>query len=129
MRALFTRRDRFQFEADDALVGIERLRQRAFFPRRSAHHHGQQDAVRILDQSLPLQAETAGQRQPAQLVRVPGGAMAVAVRPISRDVQPAEITDILARLKAIDASRPVVPMPKGPVPTSMKGLRGQMRGR
>jgi len=46
-----------------------------------------------------------------------------------RDAQPAEITDILARLKAIDASRPVVPMPKGPVPTSMKGMRGQMRGR
>jgi hypothetical protein len=48
---------------------------------------------------------------------------------MKRQVQPAEITDILARLKAIDASRPVIPMPKGPVPTSMKGMRGQMRGR
>jgi hypothetical protein len=51
------------------------------------------------------------------------------IQKMKRQVQPAEITDILARLKAIDASRPVVPMPKGPVPTSMKGLRGQMRGR
>ena len=51
------------------------------------------------------------------------------VQKMKRQVQPAEITDILARLKAIDASRPVVPMPKGPVPTSMKGMRGQMRGR
>jgi hypothetical protein len=51
------------------------------------------------------------------------------VQKMKRQVQPAEITDILARLKAIDASRPAVPMPKGPVPTSMKGLRGQMRGR
>jgi hypothetical protein len=51
------------------------------------------------------------------------------VQKMKRQVKPAEITDILARLKAIDASRPVVPMPKGPVPTSMKGLRGQMRGR
>jgi hypothetical protein len=51
------------------------------------------------------------------------------VQKMKRQVQPSEITDILARLKAIDASRPVVPMPKGPVPTSMKGLRGQMRGR
>ncbi len=51
------------------------------------------------------------------------------VQKMKRQVQPAEITDILARLKAIDASRPVVPMPKGPLPTSMKGLRGQMRGR
>ena len=51
------------------------------------------------------------------------------VQKMKRQVQPAEITDILARLKAIDASRPVLPMPKGPVPTSMKGMRGQMRGR
>jgi Domain of unknown function (DUF4191) len=51
------------------------------------------------------------------------------IQKMKRQVQPAEITDILARLKAIDASRPVVPMPKGPVPSSMKGMRGQMRGR
>jgi hypothetical protein len=51
------------------------------------------------------------------------------VQKMKRQVKPAEITDILARLKAIDASRPPVPMPKGPVPTSMKGLRGNMRGR
>jgi hypothetical protein len=51
------------------------------------------------------------------------------VQKMKREVQPAEITDILARLKAIDASRPVVPMPKGPLPTSMKGLRGNLRGR
>jgi hypothetical protein len=51
------------------------------------------------------------------------------IQKMKRQVQPAEITDILGRLKAIDASRPAVPMPKGPVPTSMKGMRGQMRGR
>jgi hypothetical protein len=51
------------------------------------------------------------------------------VQKMKRQVQPSEITDILARLRAIDASRPVVPMPKGPVPTSMKGMRGNFRGR
>jgi hypothetical protein len=51
------------------------------------------------------------------------------VQKLKRQVQPAEITDILARLKAIDASRPPVPMPKGPLPTSMKGMRGNLRGR
>jgi hypothetical protein len=51
------------------------------------------------------------------------------VQKMGRQVKPAEMTDILNRLKAIDAARPVAPMPKGPVPTSMKGLRGQMRGR
>jgi hypothetical protein len=48
---------------------------------------------------------------------------------LKRQVTPAEMTDVLSRLKAIDAARPNIPLPKGPVPTSMKGLRGQMRGR
>jgi len=48
---------------------------------------------------------------------------------LKRQVAPAEMTDLLNRLKAIDAARPNIPLPKGPVPTSMKGLRGQMRGR
>jgi uncharacterized membrane protein YeaQ/YmgE (transglycosylase-associated protein family) len=46
-----------------------------------------------------------------------------------RQVKPAEITDLLNRLKAIDATRGKVPLPKGPVPTSMKGMRGNLRGR
>ena len=36
---------------------------------------------------------------------------------------------MLGRLRAIDANRSNLPIPKGPVPTSMKGMRGQMRGR
>jgi hypothetical protein len=51
------------------------------------------------------------------------------VTKLGRDVKPAEMTDILNRLKAIDAQRGTVPLPKGPVPTSMKGMRGQQRGR
>ncbi|EON23467.1 MULTISPECIES: DUF4191 domain-containing protein [Nocardioides] len=51
------------------------------------------------------------------------------VSKLGRNVKPAEITDILARLRAIDAVRGTVPMPKGPMPTSMKGMRGQQRGR
>ena len=48
---------------------------------------------------------------------------------LGRKVKPAEMTDILNRLKALDAQRSNIPIPKGPVPTSMKGMRGQMRGR
>ena len=48
---------------------------------------------------------------------------------LGRQIQPAEMTEVLSRLKAIDASRQQVPLPKGPVPTSMKGLRGNLRGR
>jgi hypothetical protein len=51
------------------------------------------------------------------------------VQKLGRKVKPAEMTDVLYRLKALDANRPSIPMPKGPVPTSMKGMRGQMRGR
>src|SRR5690349_1749636 len=51
------------------------------------------------------------------------------IQKMKRQVQGAELTDVIARLKAIDASRPAVPMPKGPMPTSMKGMRGNLRGR
>ena len=61
--------------------------------------------------------------------QVPLAKLSRHVQKMKRQVKPADITDILARLRAIDASRPPVPMPKGPVPTSMKGLRGNSRGR
>ena len=51
------------------------------------------------------------------------------VTKLGKDLKPAQMTDVLARLKALDANRSSIPMPKGPVPTSMKGMRGQMRGR
>jgi Domain of unknown function (DUF4191) len=51
------------------------------------------------------------------------------VTKLGKNVKPADLTDVLNRLKALDASRSNIPLPKGPVPTSMKGLRGQMRGR
>lgn len=48
---------------------------------------------------------------------------------MKRAIKPAEMTDILQRLKAVDARRGTMPIPKGPVPTSMKGQRGNLRGR
>lgn len=51
------------------------------------------------------------------------------VRKLGRKVKPAEITDVLARLRALDATRPNIPMPKGPIPTNLKGARQNMRGR
>lgn len=51
------------------------------------------------------------------------------VRKLGRKVKPAQITDVLARLRALDASRPNVPLPKGPMPTNLKGARQNMRGR
>jgi Domain of unknown function (DUF4191) len=51
------------------------------------------------------------------------------VSKLPKALKGAELTDVLGRLRAIDANRSTMPIPKGPVPTSMKGLRGQMRGR
>jgi hypothetical protein len=51
------------------------------------------------------------------------------VTKLGKQLKPAEMTDVLARLKALDATRSNIPLPKGPIPTSMKGARQQMRGR
>jgi len=51
------------------------------------------------------------------------------VSKLGRNIKPAAMTDVLNRLKALDANRSNVPLPKGPVPTSMKGARGNLRGR
>lgn len=46
-----------------------------------------------------------------------------------RAIKPAEMTELLTRLRALTAQRGAMPIPKGPMPTSMKGMRGQQRGR
>jgi hypothetical protein len=51
------------------------------------------------------------------------------VSKMKKTLKPAEMTDVLARLKALDANRSSVPLPKGPMPTSMKGMRSNMKGR
>jgi hypothetical protein len=51
------------------------------------------------------------------------------VTKLGRSIKPAEMTDVLMRLKALDANRSNIPIPKGPVPTSLKGARQNMRGR
>lgn len=61
--------------------------------------------------------------------QVPLAKLVKTVQKLGRQVKPAEMTDILNRLKALDANRSNIPLPKGPVPTSMKGMRQNMRGR
>ncbi|MCL2541314.1 MAG: DUF4191 domain-containing protein [Nocardioidaceae bacterium] len=51
------------------------------------------------------------------------------IQRLGRTVKPAEMTDLLNRLRALDSQRGKAPIPKGPVPTSMKGQRGNLRGR
>jgi hypothetical protein len=51
------------------------------------------------------------------------------VRKMRREIRPADMTEVLQRLKALDAMRPQAPLPRGPMPTSMKGARKLMQGR
>jgi hypothetical protein len=47
---------------------------------------------------------------------------------LPRSLRPADVTDVLQRLRALDAMRPQAPIPKGPVPQSAKAARQMMRG-
>jgi len=61
--------------------------------------------------------------------QVPLAKLTKHVTKLGREIKPAQMTDVLQRIKALDANRSNIPMPKGPVPTSMKGMRGNLRGR
>jgi hypothetical protein len=60
---------------------------------------------------------------------VPVSKLSRHVTKLGRSIKPAEMTDVLQRLKALDANRSNIPIPKGPMPTSMRGARQNMRGR
>ena len=61
---------------------------------------------------------------------VPVDKLARRVQKLRRTLKPKEMTDVLARLKALDANRSNIPLPKGPIPTNLKGARQQnLRGR
>ncbi len=60
---------------------------------------------------------------------VPVSKLSRHVSKLKRTLKPAEMTDVIARLKALDANRSNVPLPKGPIPTNLKGARQNMRGR
>ena len=64
--------------------------------------------------------------------QVPLGRLADHIRKLPKTLQPNQVTDVKARLRALDAVRPPVPVPKGPMPTNArqaKGSRQAMRGR
>jgi hypothetical protein len=51
------------------------------------------------------------------------------IRKLPKNIKPAEMTELVQRLRALDAMRPQTPLPKGPMPTSAKGSRRAMQGR
>jgi hypothetical protein len=64
--------------------------------------------------------------------QVPLDRLAEHIRKMPKVLQPNQVTDVKQRLRALDAVRPTIPMPKGPMPTNprqIKGVRQAMRGR
>jgi hypothetical protein len=55
-------------------------------------------------------------------------ALAKHVQKLPRNIAPADITDVMQRLRALDAMRPQIPIPKGPMPTTAKQARAALRG-
>lgn len=51
------------------------------------------------------------------------------VQKLPKALPPGQMTPLLQKLKALDAMRPIAPLPKGPVPTSARGARKMMQGR
>jgi hypothetical protein len=48
---------------------------------------------------------------------------------LPRNLKPGDVTEVMQRLKALDASRPTAPVPRGPLPQSSKAARQLMRGK
>src|ERR687894_768425 len=64
--------------------------------------------------------------------QVPLDKLADHIRKLPKTLQANQVTDIKQRLRALDAVRPSIPVPKGPMPTNprqVKGARQAMRGR
>lgn len=60
---------------------------------------------------------------------VPLAKLSGKVMRLGRHVTGADLTEVFQRLKALDNQRGAMPIPKGPMPTSMKGQRGNLRGK
>lgn len=80
--------------------------------------------ARIVGEDIPVTTIIVGRGEGE--VSLPK--LAKTVRKLPKAIKPAQQTEVLNKLKALDAMRPTLPMPRGPMPTSMKGARKAMRG-
>lgn len=60
--------------------------------------------------------------------QVPLGNLQKHLEKLPKAMQPHQLTEVKQRLRALDAMRPKMPVPRGPMPT-MKGVNRAMRGR
>lgn len=79
--------------------------------------------VRIVGEEIPVIEVLVGRGEG----QVPLPKLAKHVKKLPKAVAPGVQTDVINKLKALDAMRPAAPMPRGPMP-SMKGARRAMKG-
>ncbi len=79
---------------------------------------------RILGDEVPVLEVVVGREEG----QIPLPKLNRHLQKMKKNLKPAEQTSIINKLKALDAMRPAAPMPRGPVPTSMKAARKMMRG-
>ncbi|TCI99700.1 DUF4191 domain-containing protein [Aeromicrobium sp. IC_218] len=80
--------------------------------------------ARIVGADVPIHEVVVGRGEG----QVPVTKLVKHVRKMKKAIKPAQVTEVVSRTKALDAMRPPAPMPRGPVPTSMRGHRKAMRG-
>jgi hypothetical protein len=80
--------------------------------------------ARIVGADVPIHEVVVGRGEG----QVPVTKLVKHVRRMKKAIKPAQVTEVVSRTKALDAMRPPAPMPRGPVPSSMKGHRKAMRG-
>jgi hypothetical protein len=80
--------------------------------------------ARVVGETVPLYDIVVGDGED----EVPIPKLSKHIMKLPKKIHPADVTDAVQRLKALDAMRPQVPMPKGPMPTTMKQARAAMRG-
>lgn len=79
--------------------------------------------ARIVGDDVPVVEVLVGRGEG----QVPLTKLAKHLKKLPKSIKPAVQTDVLNKLKALDAMRPAAPLPRGPMP-SMKGARRAMRG-
>ncbi|KQX76194.1 MULTISPECIES: DUF4191 domain-containing protein [Aeromicrobium] len=80
--------------------------------------------ARVGGESVPVTGIIVGKDEG----QVPLTKLVKHVNKLPKKIKPAQMSELVYKLKALDAMRPAAPMPRGPVPTSMKGNRKAMRG-
>ncbi|OUZ09483.1 hypothetical protein BHE97_10530 [Aeromicrobium sp. PE09-221] len=80
--------------------------------------------ARIVGEDVPVTMLMVGRGEG----EVPLPKLVKTVRKLPKKIKGAQQTEVLYKVKALDSMRPAAPMPRGPMPTSMKGARKMMRG-